>query len=187
MPFEFEKTKIEGVILIKPKVFGDERGFFLETYKKDDFEANGIKGNFVQDNHSKSKKGVIRAIHLQKGEHAQAKIVRCVKGRIWDIAVDLRKDSPTFGQYVGFELNENNKNMLYIPRGCGHGFASLEEGTEMEYKNDNLYSPENESGVVWNDHELNIPWPVKNPIVAEKDQKMPSLKEFKERLEKGEI
>lgn len=182
MPFEFEKTSIDGVYLIKPKIFGDERGFFLETYKKDDFEKEGITGDFVQDNHSKSKKGVIRAIHLQKGKHAQAKIVRCIKGAIWDIAVDLRKDSPTFGEYVAFELNEENKYILYIPRGCGHGFAALTEGVEMEYKNDNLYSPENETGVVWNDPDLKIPWPVENPIVAEKDKRLPTLKEFKERL-----
>jgi dTDP-4-dehydrorhamnose 3,5-epimerase len=180
MPFEFEKTEIEGVIVIKPKILGDERGFFLETYKKDDFEKVGIKGVFIQDNHSKSKKGVVRGIHLQEGKSSQAKIVRCIKGTLWDVAVDLRKDSKTFGKYFGIELSEENKYMLYVPRGCGHGFAALTEGVEMEYKNDNLYCFESESGVKWDDEEINIDWPIKDPIISEKDKGLPSLKKFKE-------
>ena len=182
MPFEFEKTDIEEVIVIKPKIFGDERGFFLETYKKDDFEKAGITENFIQDNHSKSKKGVIRGIHFQRGKFAQAKIVRCIKGALWDVAVDLRKGSKTFGKYFAIELSEANKYILYIPRGCGHGFATLTEDVEMEYKNDNLYSFENETGIIWNDPDLNIKWPIANPIVSEKDKKWSTFKEFKKTL-----
>lgn len=178
MTFEFERINIEGVYLIKPKIFGDERGFFLESYKKDEFERAGIKREFVQDNHSKSKKGVIRGIHFQKGKYAQAKLVRCIKGALWDVAVDLRKDSPTFGKYYATELSEENRYMLYIPRGCGHGFAALTEGVEMEYKNDNLYSPANEIGVIWNDPILNIKWPFENPSLSEKDKNWKTFKEL---------
>ncbi|PIN95042.1 dTDP-4-dehydrorhamnose 3,5-epimerase [Candidatus Pacearchaeota archaeon CG10_big_fil_rev_8_21_14_0_10_30_48] len=178
MTFEFEKTAVEGVILIKPKVFGDERGFFLETYKKDDFEKEGIIGDFVQDNHSKSKGGVIRGLHFQKGKYAQAKLVRCIKGKLFDVAVDIRKESPTYGKYFAVTLSEENKHCLYIPRGCAHGFATLSDEVEMEYKNDNLYSFENEGGLIWNDPEINIPWPIKNPILSEKDKNWPKLKEL---------
>jgi dTDP-4-dehydrorhamnose 3,5-epimerase len=182
MPFEFEKTSIEGVILIKPEIFGDERGFFLETYKKDDFEKAGIKGQFIQDNHSKSKKGVVRGIHFQKGQFAQAKLVRCIKGELLDVAVDLRKNSETFGKYFSAKLSEENRYMLYIPRGCGHGFSALSEDVEMEYKNDNLYSFENEGGLIWNDKDLNIDWLTNNPTISPKDKKWPTFKELKEIL-----
>lgn len=178
MPFEFEKLPI-GVILIKPKVFGDERGFFIETYKKEDFEKAGIKGEFVQDNHSKSVKGVIRGMHFQRGKFAQAKLVRCIKGEMLDVVVDIRKDSPTFGQHVAVTLSEKNKFMLYIPRGFAHGFAALSDEMEMEYKNDNAYSVENEGGILWNDPALKIKWPFSNPIVSDKDKKLPALKDVK--------
>lgn len=178
MPFEFEKTDIDGAIIIKPKVFGDERGFFLETYKKDDFEKMGIPGDFVQDNHSKSKGGVIRGLHFQKGRFAQAKLVRCIKGELFDVAVDMRKNSPTYGKHVGIVLSEKNKFIFYIPRGCAHGFATLSEEVEMEYKNDNLYSFENEAGIIWNDPDLKINWPIKDPILSEKDKKWPRLKDI---------
>ena len=125
MPFEFEKQKIEGVILVKPKVFGDNRGFFMETYKKSDFFANGITEEFVQDNHSKSTKGVLRGLHYQAKPYGQAKLVRCSKGRIYDVAVDIRKESNTYGQYVKVELSEENKHMLFIPNGFAHGFVAL--------------------------------------------------------------
>jgi len=178
MPFYFENTKIPGVILIKPKIFGDERGFFLEIYKKDEFEKAGIYDSFIQDNHSKSKKGVIRGIHFQSGEYAQSKLIRCIKGSLWDVAVDLRKTSPTFGKYFNVELSDKNKYMLYIPKGCGHGFAALTEEVEMEYKNDNLYSPENESGIIWNDPIINIEWPFKDPILSEKDKKLKTFNDL---------
>lgn len=179
MPFEFEKTIIEGVIIIKPKIFGDSRGFFLETYKKDDFEKAGISGNFVQDNHSKSKKGVIRGIHMQKGDQAQAKIVRCIKGELLDVAVDLRKNSPSFGKHVAIKLSEENKFMLCVPRGCGHGFSALSDEVEMEYKNDNFYSPADEIGIRWDDPEIGIDWQISAPLVSEKDKILPSFAEFK--------
>ena len=181
MPFEFVKMGIPDVILIKPKVFGDERGFFMETYERSDFEKAGIKGEFVQDNHSKSKYGVLRGLHFQKEPYAQAKIVRCIKGVIYDVAVDLRKNSPTFGKYVGVILSEYNKYMLYIPRGFAHGFLVLSDEAEVVYKVDNLYAPDHEGGLIWSDADVNIPWPINNPILSPKDQKWPILKELVER------
>ena len=183
MPFEFKRLEIPDVILIKPKVFEDERGFFMETYKKSDFEKAGIKGEFVQDNHSKSKYGVLRGLHFQKGPHAQAKIVRCIRGVIYDVAVDLRKNSPTFGEYVGVLLSEYNKYMLYIPRGFAHGFVVLSDVAEVVYKVDNIYAPEYEGGLIWNDPDVNIQWPIEDPIVSPKDQKWPTLRELIERDE----
>lgn len=184
MPFEFKKMKIPDVILIKPKVFEDKRGFFMETYKKPDFENAGIKGDFIQDNHSKSKYGVLRGLHFQKEPYAQAKIVRCIKGVIYDVAVDLRKNSPTFGKWVGVILSEHNKYQLYIPRGFAHGFLVLSEEAEVVYKVDNLYAPGYEGGLIWNDPDVGIEWPIDDPIISEKDEKWPTLKEL---IEKGEV
>ncbi|EHP86148.1 dTDP-4-dehydrorhamnose 3,5-epimerase [Methanotorris formicicus] len=181
MPFEFVKTKIPDVILIKPKVFGDERGFFMETYKKEDFEKAGIKGEFIQDNHSRSRYGVLRGLHFQREPYAQAKIVRCVRGVIYDVAVDLRKNSETFGKWVGVILSEFNKHQLYIPRGFAHGFVVLSEVAEVVYKVDNIYAPDYEGGVIWNDEDIGIEWPIDNPILSEKDKKWPTLKELVER------
>ena len=146
MPFEFEPQKIKDVILVKPKVFGDNRGFFMETYKKSDFSANGIDVEFNQDNHSKSTKGVLRGLHFQKAPHAQAKLVRCSKGRIYDVAVDIRKGSSTFGKYVKVELSEENKRMLFIPAGFAHGFVALSDEVELLYKASGEYCPEAEDG-----------------------------------------
>ena len=181
MPFEFKRLEIPDVILIKPKVFEDERGFFMETYKKPDFEKAGIKGEFVQDNHSKSRYGVLRGLHFQKDPYAQAKIVRCIRGVIYDVAVDLRKNSPTFGGYVGVLLSEFNKYQLYIPKGFAHGFVVLSDVAEVIYKVDNIYAPEYESGLIWNDPDVNIQWPIEDPIVSPKDQKWPTLRELIER------
>jgi len=178
MPFEFEKTNIPGVILVKPKVFPDNRGFFLESYEKNSFKKAGIIREFVQENHSKSEKGVIRGIHFQKGQYAQAKLVRCVKGKLLDFAIDLRKGSSYFGKYFSTILSEENKRLLYLPRGFGHAFATLENNTEMIYKVDNGYSLENEGGIIWNDPFLNIKWPFNNPILSERDKKWGSLEEF---------
>jgi len=183
MPFEFKRLEIPDVILIKPKVFEDERGFFMETYKKPDFEEAGIKREFVQDNHSKSKYGVLRGLHFQKDPYAQAKIVRCIRGVIYDVAVDLRKNFPTFGKYIGVILSEFNKYQLYIPRGFAHGFVVLSDVAEVVYKVDNVYVPEYEGGLIWNDPDVNISWPIYNPIVSLKDQKLPTLKELIERNE----
>ena len=178
MPFEFEKQKIEDVILIKPKVFGDNRGFFMESYKKSDFYANGINVEFNQDNHSKSAKGVLRGLHYQAAPYEQAKIVRCGRGRIYDVAVDIRPNSKTFGQYVKVELSEENKHMLYIPTGFAHGFVALSDEVELLYKASGEYNPQADRGILWNDPDINIDWEIDfNPILSEKDSKQPTLKE----------
>ncbi|WP_456423186.1 dTDP-4-dehydrorhamnose 3,5-epimerase [Thermococcus sp.] len=181
MPFEFERLKITDLILIKPKVFEDERGFFMETYKKPDFERAGIRGDFVQDNHSRSRYGVLRGLHFQREPYAQAKIIRCTRGVIYDVAVDLRKDSPTFGKWVGVILSEYNKWQLYIPRGFAHGFLVLSDVAEVVYKVDNVYAPDYEGGIIWNDLDIGIDWPIDDPIVSEKDRKWPTLREAIER------
>ena len=181
MPFEFKKLEIPDVILIKPKVFEDERGFFMETYKKGEFEKVGIAGEFVQDNHSKSKYGVLRGLHFQKQPYAQAKIVRCVRGEIYDVAVDLRENSQTFGKYVSVNLSEENTYQLYIPRGFAHGFLVLSDAAELFYKADSIYAPNYEGGLIWNDPDVNIPWPSDNPNLSQKDQKLPTLRELIEK------
>lgn len=171
MPFEFERQNIEDVILVKPKVFGDNRGFFMETYKKSDFVANGIDVEFIQDNHSKSTKGVLRGLHYQAKPYGQAKLVRCSKGRIYDVAVDIRKNSKTFGQYVKIELSEDNKNMLYIPAGFAHGFVALSDEVEIIYKASGEYAPQADRGILWCDKEINIDWGIDfEPILSDKDK-----------------
>jgi dTDP-4-dehydrorhamnose 3,5-epimerase len=178
---EFKKTNLEGVRLIKPQVFGDQRGFFTETYSKKKFQEAGVEAVFVQDNHSKSeKKGVLRGLHFQKPPYEQAKLVRVVKGSVYDVVVDLRKDSPTFGKWEGFELSDKNFLMLYIPRGFAHGFCTLEPETEFLYKVDNVYAPESEGGVIWNDPDLSIDWPTQSPILSDKDQKWPNLSNLRQ-------
>ena len=184
MPFEFERQKINDLILIKPKVFGDNRGFFMETYKKSDFAANGIYIDFNQDNHSKSSKGVLRGLHYQAYPYGQAKIVRCVKGRIYDVAVDIRPNSSTFGKYVKVELSEENKNMFYIPTGFAHGFVALSDEVEILYKASGEYNPAADRGILWCDEDINIDWEIDfEPILSEKDKVQPRLKD----INKGEI
>ena len=173
MSFEFKRLEIPDVILITPKVFTDERGFFIETYQKDDFAKAGITGEFVQQNHSKSIKGVLRGLHYQKEPYAQAKLVRCIKGEIFDVAVDIRKNSPTFGKYVSVILSEENKKMLYIPRGFAHGFEVISDEAEVIYSVDNFYSKENESGIRWDNQKIDIKWPLKTPLVSSKDDLWP--------------
>lgn len=175
------KTKLEGVVIIEPDVFGDSRGFFMESWNKKKMEEAGLFYNFVQDNHSKSTvKGTLRGIHFQKGDKAQAKLVRCVKGAVLDVAVDLRKNSPTFKQWVGVELSAENKKQLLIPRGFGHGFVTLTDDVEFLYKADNYYAPEADAGIWWNDPDIAVEWGVENPILSEKDKKNPFLKDYKE-------
>ena len=179
MPFEFEKQKIEDVILVKPKVFGDNRGFFMETYKKSDFFANGITEEFVQDNHSKSTKGVLRGLHYQAKPYGQAKLVRCSKGIIYDVAVDIRKDSKTYGQYVKVELSEENKHMLFIPNGFAHGFVALTDEVELLYKTGGEYAPSADRGIFWKDEDINIDWEIDfEPILSEKDKVQPKFKDI---------
>ncbi len=181
MPFEFKKTEIDDVILVTPKIFGDNRGFFLESYKKSDFFNNGISIEFIQDNHSKSTKGVLRGLHYQTNPKAQAKLVRCSKGKIFDVAVDIRKTSKTFGKWVGEILSEENKRMLYIPKGFAHGFVVLSNEAELLYKASDEYSPQNDKGIKWNDPDININWGIDfEPIISKKDSNLPFLKDIKE-------
>ena len=181
MPFEFKKLDIPEVILVTPKVFGDSRGFFLESYQKSTFAQNGIDVDFNQDNHSKSTKGVLRGLHYQKEPKAQAKLVRCSRGKILDVAVDIRKNSATFGKWVGEILSEENKNMLYIPAGFAHGFVVLSDEAELLYKSSNEYSAENDRGIRWNDPDINIQWDIDfEPLISDKDSKQPFLKDVKQ-------
>ncbi|MBB6480758.1 dTDP-4-dehydrorhamnose 3,5-epimerase [Spirochaeta isovalerica] len=179
MPFEFKETPIPGVLIIQPKKFGDDRGFFMETYKKSDFDKAGIHESFAQDNHSFSSRGVLRGIHFQSAPHAQGKLVRVVKGAVWDVAVDLIEGSPTFGKHFGIELTEENGTMLYIPPGFGHGFLTLKDNTHFLYKCTEEYAPESDGGVIWNDRELNIHWPLEGvidfPLISGKDASLPEL------------
>lgn len=173
------KTKLDGVVILEPQVYGDNRGFFMESWNKKDFECLGLYYDFVQDNHSKSTvKGTLRGIHFQKGDKAQAKLVRCVKGVVLDVAVDLRKDSPTFKQWVAVELSEENKKQLLIPRGFGHGFVTLTDNVEFLYKADNYYAPEAEVGIRWDDPDIGVFWGIKTPILSAKDKKNPLLKDI---------
>jgi len=173
--FKFISTPIEGVFEIEPTVFGDQRGYFLETYNRRDFLEAGITAEFVQDNQSFSRKGTLRGMHLQE-KHPQAKLVRILSGEVYDVCVDLRKDSPTFGKWHGVYLSGDNKRQFFIPRGLAHGFLVLSETAEFSYKCDEFYCPEDEKGVVWNDPEVAIQWPlgeIGQPLLSEKDTKLP--------------
>lgn len=178
MPFDFKKLNIPEVILIQPKVIKDTRGFFMESYKYSEFKNNSIDTNFVQDNHSKSFKNVLRGLHFQTNPKAQGKLIRCIKGKILDVAVDLRKDSKSYKKWVYEILSEENKSMLYIPKGFAHGFLTLSDEAELFYKTDEEYSYENDSGIFWNDPEINILWNIENPIISEKDKNLPLLKDL---------
>lgn len=172
------KTDLPDVYIIEPKIFGDNRGWFTESWSKRKMEAAGFFYDFVQDNHSFSaEKGTLRGIHFQKGEYAQAKLVRCVRGAVLDVAIDLRKGSPNYKKWVAVELSEENKRELLIPRGFGHGFVTLTDNVEFLYKADNFYNYENDRSILWNDPEINVNWGIDNPIVSEKDLKAPLLKD----------
>ena len=175
MGFTFEKLEISEVILVTSKSFTDERGFFLENFKDSEFTINGINTKFVQDNFSHSIKGVLRGLHYQKNTKAQAKLVTALTGEIFDVAVDIRKNSPTFGKWVGEILSDKNHKSLYIPEGFAHGFCVLSEEADVFYKVNNEYSPENERGILWNDSQINIMWPINTPILHEKDSTLPLL------------
>jgi dTDP-4-dehydrorhamnose 3,5-epimerase len=173
------KTFLQEVLVLEPSVFGDHRGWFMETYSKSKFEEAGIKQNFVQDNHSHSGvKGTLRGLHYQLNPKAQTKLVRCTRGAIFDVAVDIRKGSPTFGKWFGLELTSENKKQLLVPKGFAHGFITLTDDTEVQYKVDELYAPVYDRGIIWNDPDIGIEWPIKIvPLLSEKDEKAPLLKE----------
>lgn len=175
----FIEQKIKGVWVIEPKVFSDARGYFMEAFKQSEFEANVGKVNFIQDNESKSSYGVLRGLHYQKGEFSQAKLVRVIKGEVLDVAIDIRKSSPTFGQHVAVLLSEENKRQLFIPRGFAHGFVVLSEEAIFTYKVDNVYAPQAEAGIIYNDPQINIDWGVKESdiLLSAKDKVSPLLKD----------
>jgi len=175
MPFNFRQLNIPEVILIEAKSFSDDRGYFLESFKESDFSSNGINTKFVQDNLSHSVKNVLRGLHFQKNPKAQAKLVTTITGTIFDVAIDIRKGSPTFGKWVGEILSETNHKSLFIPEGFAHGFCVISEIADVHYKVNQEYSAENESGIIWNDPTLNISWPVENPIVTKKDLELPTI------------
>lgn len=185
--FKRIETGIEGLLVIEPTVFGDDRGFFMESYSKKDFEEVGLNIEFVQDNHSKSKKGVLRGLHFQT-KHTQGKLVRVIAGSVLDVAVDLRDGSKTFGQHFIVELTKQNKKMFYVPEGFAHGFLTLEDNTEFQYKCTDYYAPEFDSGVLWNDKDINIDWDFEKYglkeeeiLLSEKDKVQQTLKSFTEK------
>lgn len=175
---DFKPSQLSGVVEIAPRIFQDSRGYFFESYNKEVFEKNGIEEEFVQDNQSYSVKGVVRGLHFQREPFAQGKLVRVIKGAVLDIVVDIRPESATFGQWLSFELTEENKGMLYIPPGFAHGFTALEDSV-FSYKCTNLYHKASEGGIIYNDPDLNIDWATDNPIVSEKDLELPQLKQLK--------
>jgi dTDP-4-dehydrorhamnose 3,5-epimerase len=176
MPFTFKKLEIPDVILIEARAFPDDRGFFMESFKESEFTNNGINTKFVQDNYSHSTKGALRGLHYQKDPKAQAKLVSVINGEIFDVAVDIRKNSPTYGKWVGEILSDKNHRLLYVPEGFAHGFLVLSEEADVTYKVNNEYSPENDRGILWNDPDVNVKWPIEKPLLSEKDGKQPLLK-----------
>jgi dTDP-4-dehydrorhamnose 3,5-epimerase len=182
------ETHLEGVLVFEPKVFGDHRGWFMETFSEVKFLEAGLDLNFVQDNHSFSaSKGTLRGLHYQLNSKAQTKLIRCTQGSIFDVAVDIRKNSPTFGKWFGIELSAENKKQLLVPKGFAHAFITLTDNVEVQYKVDELYSPKNDRGIIWNDPEIGIEWPIDiTPILSEKDQKAPLLKDAENNFNYGE-
>ena len=180
--FTFHETKIKGVFIVDTKTYDDRRGYFTEVYNRSDFKSVGIDYTFVQDNRSFSRKGVLRGLHFQRN-HPQAKLLSVLKGEVFDVAVDLRRDSETYGQWIGVFLSEENRRQLVIPRGFAHGFLVVSDYAELSYKCDDFYHPEDEDGIRWNDTDINIEWPDAGEIIlSEKDKALPSLKEYEAKL-----
>ncbi len=177
MPFRFSRLDIPDVILIEPRTFEDPRGFFLEMYKKSEFAANGIAGEFVQSNYSHSIRGTLRGLHYQKPPQAQGKLVMALQGEVFDVAVDIRKGSPTYGQWVGAVLSDQNFHILYIPAGFAHGFCVLSEEANFLYQVTDEYAPECDRGILWNDPIIGIEWPIAEPLLSPKDAQLPLLKD----------
>jgi dTDP-4-dehydrorhamnose 3,5-epimerase len=176
MGFDFSPLLIPDLILVKARIFPDDRGFFCENYKRSDFRSAGIDSDFVQDNHSRSLRGVLRGLHYQLPPHAQGKLVRVVRGKVWDVAVDVRRSSSTYGKWVGLELGEEDGSMLWIPPGFAHGFVALSETVDLSYKCTNEYFKDAEAGIRWDDPELRIGWPTRDVIVSKKDGELPAFK-----------
>lgn len=179
MAIKVQNLEIPDVMVVESPFFQDDRGYFLESFKQSDFEASGLPNSFYQDNLSFSHKGVLRGLHYQLPPYAQGKLVRVIQGLVWDVAVDIRKSSPTFKKWVAMELSEENQKALYIPPGCAHGFVVLSDSAKMLYKVTAEYNQQSEGGIVWNDPELGIDWPVEKPFMSEKDSGYPSLSEAK--------
>lgn len=177
------ETNLPGVLIVEPKVFGDQRGFFVESYQRQRYQEAGIGPDFVQDNQSRSCKGVLRGLHFQV-KNPQGKLVRVSRGAVYDVAVDINPDSPTCGQFVGVELTEENQKQLWIPAGYAHGFCVMSDVADFQYKCTDYYAPGDEGGILWNDPEIAIPWPVDTPILSEKDEQHPTLAQYLEGLKK---
>lgn len=177
MPFQFTRLDIPDVLLIEPRTFKDQRGFFMETYKRSEFAANGISGEFVQSNYSHSTRGTLRGLHYQKHPQAQAKLVMAPRGEVFDVAVDIRKGSPTYGRWVSAVLSDENFHMLYIPEGFAHGFCVLSDEADFVYQVTAEYAPELDRGIVWNDPAIGIQWPISEPMLSSKDAQLPLLQE----------
>jgi len=177
VPFEFQSLEIPGPVLVRPRVFEDDRGFFLELYKHTEFSAAGIREHLVQDNYSQSTQGVLRGLHYQKSPKAQGKLVMCIRGGIFDVAVDIRAGSPHFGKWVGTELTRENRLMLYVPPGFAHGFQVMSESAEVMYKCTAEYSPSDDRGIIWNDPDIGIAWPLPDPVLSGKDRVLPRLRD----------
>ncbi len=177
MPFDFEEFLIPGLVMVRPKRFQDSRGFFVETYKHSEFARQGIPEQFVQDNYSSSQKGTLRGLHYQMAPAAQGKLVTCLRGRIYDVAVDIRRGSPSFGKWAGIELTDENGLQLYVPPGFAHGFLVLSDRADVLYKCTREYSPDHERGIIWNDPEIRIPWKISAPLLSPKDAALPLLRE----------
>jgi dTDP-4-dehydrorhamnose 3,5-epimerase len=177
VPFVFENATPDGLVVIRPRVFPDGRGFFLESYKESDFRKAGIDARFVQDNHSSSTRGVLRGLHYQLPPHSQGKLVRALEGSVWDVAVDIRRGSPTYGKWFGTELNADDHVMVYVPPGFAHGFVTLSERAQIFYKCTCEYDKNSEAGIRWDDAELGIKWPIDNVLVSEKDRILPNLRD----------
>lgn len=183
----FLETNLKGVFILEPTIHGDHRGWFMETYNNEKIEEAGFKLNFLQDNHSFSAtKGTLRGLHYQMNPKAQTKLVRCSKGAIYDVAVDIRKGSQTFGEWIGIELSEENKKQLLVPKGFAHGFMTMTEDVEVQYKVDEVYSPANDRSIIWNDPDIGIKWPIDiQPVLSQKDEKAPLLKDVDNNFEFG--
>ena len=179
MGIKIKKTELDGVVIIEPDVFNDQRGYFFETYNQNRYQEIGIKSNFVQDNLSFSKKGALRGLHYQR-PHDQAKLVQVIQGKVFDVVVDIRRDSPTLGKWIGQYLSDENKQQIFVPEGFAHGFCVLTDSALFHYKCSDFYAPDCEGGILWSDPEVAIDWPLESPIVSEKDAKFSCLKDITE-------